>query len=99
MTSRAFDRLKGGFQRSSFTSSRFTFPACPPIIAHQRGDPHPMSTHPSPATVGQLKQTPYRPRSVKDELRSNLIRKLKAGEELFPGIIGYRDTVIPQIIN
>jgi len=55
--------------------------------------------HPSPATVGQLKETGYQPCSVKDELRRNLIRKLKAGDELFPGIIGYRDTVIPQLIN
>jgi magnesium chelatase subunit I len=50
-------------------------------------------------TVGQLRQSGYRPCSVKDELRRNLIAKLRAGEELFPGIIGYRDTVIPQIIN
>jgi magnesium chelatase subunit I len=55
--------------------------------------------HPRPATVGQLKETGYRPSSVKDELRKNLIRKLRAGEELFPGIVGYRDSVIPQIIN
>jgi magnesium chelatase subunit I len=56
-------------------------------------------THPNPATVGQLKATGYRPSSVKDELRKNLIAKLRTGEELFPGILGYRDTVIPQIIN
>src|SRR5947207_7893966 len=56
-------------------------------------------SHPKPATIGQLKETRYTPRTVKDEMRSNLIRKLKAGEELFPGIIGYRDTVIPQIVN
>ena len=56
-------------------------------------------THPRPATVGQLKETGYRPCSVKDEIRRNLIRKLKANEELFPGIIGYRESVIPQIIN
>ncbi len=37
--------------------------------------------------------------SVKDEMRKNLIAKLRSGEELFPGIIGYRDSVIPQIIN
>jgi len=55
--------------------------------------------HPRPATVGQLKETGYRPCSVKDELRRNLIAKLKSGEELFPGIVGYRDSVIPQIIN
>ncbi|HSZ54705.1 MAG TPA: sigma 54-interacting transcriptional regulator [Tepidisphaeraceae bacterium] len=55
--------------------------------------------HPRPATVGQLKETGYQPSTVKDELRRNLIRKLTAGEELFPGIIGYRDSVIPQIVN
>ena len=56
-------------------------------------------SHPRPATLGQLKETGYQPCSVKDELRRNVIRKLKTGEELFPGIIGYRETVIPQIIN
>src|SRR5271167_81649 len=56
-------------------------------------------SHPRPATVGQLKETPYVPSSVKDELRRNVISKLKAGEELFPGIVGYRDSVIPQIVN
>src|SRR3979409_1158902 len=56
-------------------------------------------THPRPATVGQLKETGYQPCSVKDELRRNVIRKLKAGEELFPGIVGYRDTVLPQLVN
>lgn len=55
--------------------------------------------HPKAATVGQLKELSYAPCSVKDELRRNVIRKLKAGEELFPGIVGYRDTVIPQIVN
>jgi magnesium chelatase subunit I len=58
-----------------------------------------MSQHPKPATIGQLKETGYKACSVKDELRKNIIRKLKAGEELFPGIVGYRDSVIPQIIN
>src|SRR5256885_10256420 len=56
-------------------------------------------SHPRPATLGQLKETGYRASSVKEELRRNVIRKLKAGEELFPGIIGYRDSVIPQIVN
>lgn len=56
-------------------------------------------SHPRAMSVGQLKETGYRPSSVKDELRRNLIRKLRAGEELFPGIVGYRETVIPQIIN
>src|SRR3954467_6083810 len=55
--------------------------------------------HPRPATVGQLKETGYRPGSVKDELRRNLIRKLRNKEELLPGIVGYRETVVPQIVN
>jgi len=51
-----------------------------------------------PRTLGQLKTSGYRTVSVKDELRANLIRKLKAAERLFPGIVGY-ETVIPQLIN
>src|SRR5207237_10922670 len=54
---------------------------------------------PQPPTVGQHKQTVYKPSSVKDELRRNVIRALREKQELFPGIVGYRDTVIPQIIN
>src|SRR5258705_1556108 len=50
-------------------------------------------------TFGQLKKSGYRTRSVKNELRENLIKKLRTGEKLFPGIVGYADTVIPQLIN
>ena len=50
-------------------------------------------------TLGALKASGYRTRSVKDELRENLIAKLKSGEQLFPGIVGYEDTVVPQIVN
>src|ERR1700694_1834188 len=52
-----------------------------------------------PATVGELRRSEYRVLPVKAELRRNLIRKLSAGEELFPGIRGYDDSVIPQIQN
>src|SRR5688572_20360551 len=38
-------------------------------------------------------------RSVKDEVRDNLIEKLRTGTPLFPGIIGYGDTVVPQLVN
>jgi magnesium chelatase subunit I len=41
----------------------------------------------------------FRRRSVKDEVRQNLIAKLRRGETLFPGIIGYDETVVPQIVN
>jgi magnesium chelatase subunit I len=52
-----------------------------------------------PRTLGELRASGYRSRSVKDELRENLITKLRAGEPLFPGIIGYDDSVVPQIVN
>jgi magnesium chelatase subunit I len=52
-----------------------------------------------PKTLGELKASAYISDSVKDEMRRNLIRKLKAGEHLFPGIIGYDETVLPQIQN
>ena len=52
-----------------------------------------------PQTVGELKASGYVARTVKDELRHNLIRKLKSGEQLFPGIVGFDDSVVPQIVN
>lgn len=51
------------------------------------------------ATLGELKASGYQRTSVKDELRTNLIKKLRASETLFPGIIGYSETVIPQLVN
>src|ERR1041384_2291070 len=50
-------------------------------------------------TLGELKRSNYRVRSVKDELRANLIEKLRASEHIFPGIVGYDETVVPQIVN
>ena len=61
-----------------------------------------------PRTLGELLQTPAyagrkpfdgQVRLVQDEVRENLTRKLRAGEDLFPGVVGYDDTVIPQLIN
>lgn len=52
-----------------------------------------------PKTLGELKQAGYKVLSVKDEIRKNLITRLKNKEEIFPGIIGYDKTVTPQIIN
>jgi magnesium chelatase subunit I len=50
-------------------------------------------------TVGELQKNGYQPRSVKQELRDNLIGRLQRGETMFAGIIGYEDSVIPQIEN
>ena len=47
-------------------------------------------------TLGKLKKSGYAHKSVKEEIRQNLIKKLEHKEPTFPGIIGYEDTVIPE---
>lgn len=54
-------------------------------------------THPN--TLGALRDSGYVPRDVRDEMRNNLVARIERGERLFPGIIGYDDTVIPEIEN
>ena len=64
-----------------------------------------MATRNLPQTVGELRAHPdfaearIAKRSVKDELRENLMARLRTRETIFPGIIGYEDTVVPQIVN
>lgn len=48
-------------------------------------------------TLGELKASGYRPKSIKEEIRQNLIAKLKNNEPTFSGIVGYEDTVIPDV--
>lgn len=50
-----------------------------------------------PSTLGELKKSKYSSQSIAEELRKNLIEKLQSGEEIFPGILGYEETVIPDI--
>ncbi len=52
-----------------------------------------------PRTLGALRASGYRSRTVREEVRSNVIRLLRSGEPLFTGIQGYEDTVIPQLVN
>jgi len=49
------------------------------------------------STLGELKASGYKPKSIKDELRDNLIKKLQKKETVFEGIIGFEDTVIPDV--
>src|SRR5919109_1402117 len=51
------------------------------------------------STLGELKEAGYRSASVKDEMRANLICKLKRREKLFRGIVGYDETFVPQLVN
>jgi magnesium chelatase subunit I len=57
-----------------------------------------------PRTIGELKnsrwaEAPLRGRTVRDEIRSNLLKRLESSEPLFSGIVGYEDTILPQIVN
>src|SRR5688572_10472034 len=57
-----------------------------------------------PSNIGELRSSEfgteaYRTRTVKNEMRANLIRKLQSKERIFTGIVGYEETVVPQIIN
>ncbi|MEI6241358.1 MAG: magnesium chelatase [Planctomycetia bacterium] len=54
-------------------------------------------TSPLPKNLAELRAAGWQSRSVKDEVRANFLRMLASGEELFPGIVGYDDTVIPEI--
>src|SRR5580692_3552415 len=71
-------------------------------------DPHRrprMPTAALPQSLGELRaskqfsEIKIKTRSVKDEMRSNLMARLKTKQQIFPGIVGYEDTVVPQIVN
>ncbi|MFP4622833.1 MAG: magnesium chelatase, partial [Gemmatimonadota bacterium] len=52
-----------------------------------------------PDTLRALKESGYRTRTVKAEMRENLLKKLESDQTLFPGVLGYEDTVVPGIVN
>ncbi|MDQ2654227.1 MAG: sigma 54-interacting transcriptional regulator [Chloroflexota bacterium] len=52
-----------------------------------------------PATLGELKASGYQSRTLREEMRENLITGIRRGDRLFPGIVGYDRTVIPQVEN
>jgi magnesium chelatase subunit I len=52
-----------------------------------------------PQTLSELRASGYHRRSVKDEIRENLIKRLRSGDPLFPGIVGYEDSVVPALLN
>jgi magnesium chelatase subunit I len=58
-----------------------------------------MSTAERPSTISELRASGWRSRTVKDELRANLIARLADGRDVLPGIVGYDDSVIPAIEN
>ena len=57
------------------------------------------SPRPSPQTLGELRESGYRLRTLREELLANLLAHLKTGEPLFPGILGYEETVVGELLN
>ncbi|HEY8120899.1 MAG TPA: sigma 54-interacting transcriptional regulator [Myxococcota bacterium] len=59
------------------------------------------TTEAAPAlnTLGELRRAGHRPRTLREEIRANLLAKLRKGEPLFPGIVGYEETVVPAVEN
>ncbi|MEO6577881.1 MAG: magnesium chelatase, partial [Candidatus Limnocylindria bacterium] len=58
-----------------------------------------MTDRPVDTTLGELRASGYRSRSVKEELRANLLARLRDGASFLPGILGYEETVLPQLEN
>jgi magnesium chelatase subunit I len=58
---------------------------------------HPLPASPPPTTLGQLRAAGHAQKTVKAELRDNLLARLAAGEDRFPGIVGFDETVLPQV--
>src|SRR5260221_7434690 len=54
---------------------------------------------PTPRTLGELRASGWRPRTVKEEMRANLLARLGEGREVFPGVLGFEDTVLPAVEN
>jgi magnesium chelatase subunit I len=61
--------------------------------------PETLSNEARPRTLGELRQSGYQPKTVREEMRANLIQMMRRGDELFPGVLGYDQTVIPAIEN
>ncbi len=58
-----------------------------------------MAAAPLPGTLGELKATGYRSRGIRDELRTNLLERIRCGKPLFEGVLGYDESVVPAVEN
>ncbi|HEX3311385.1 MAG TPA: magnesium chelatase, partial [Streptosporangiaceae bacterium] len=57
----------------------------------------PRTSHPAPATLGELRASGHAYRGVKEEIRDNLLAMMRAGQDPFPGIVGFGQTVLPHL--
>lgn len=67
------------------------------ITSPSVSEPHVTQATSRPTNLKALRESGWKSRPVKDEIRANFLKKMKAGAELFPGIIGYENTVLPEI--
>jgi magnesium chelatase subunit I len=63
----------------------------------QQHSHHPHTSQPAPATLGELRASGHTYRGVKEEIRNNLLTMMRAGEDPFPGIVGFGQTVLPHL--
>ncbi len=66
-------------------------------VGHPPGSSQTPGSHPDPATLAQLLASGWTSRSTKEELRANLLARLRSGQQAFPGIVGFDDTVLPEL--
>jgi len=87
------DQCEAG-RKAGFVCSRIEerYPISHAFIDHKRE-----LAMAAPKTVGELRTSGYKVRSVKEELRDNLVDKLASGQEMFPGIVGFGDSVLPAL--
>src|ERR1700720_1021515 len=78
---------------------------CEPAVTRHRGGrvqhssdhPSASASHDKPATLSQLRARGHVYRTVKQEIRENLLARMRAGQERFPGIVGFDQTVLPHV--
>src|SRR6201986_524821 len=66
-------------------------------MGQQNSQPHASPPAPAPATLGELRASGHAYRGVKEEIRDNLLAMMRAGQDPFPGIIGFGQTVLPHL--
>ena len=69
------------------------------MAAHLPTETALMTAPPAPKTLGELRAAGYAQRTVREELRDNLLAHLRAGKRFFDGVVGYEETVVPAVEN
>jgi magnesium chelatase subunit I len=66
-------------------------------LHNQNPGPVPATPRPAATTLGELRASGHEYETVKEELRRNLLTRMRAGDERFPGIVGFGQTVLPHV--